>query len=997
MPRFRYCELWSDVKCNGGVREYLIPNRYLVKAGYRKALDVPEGGFVDIASEWFDPPTAAIDNLSPRAEELDNAAWTKNQATASANTDTAPDGTATADRLVEDATASVQHRAYSATVLTIGDGANVTISRFLKAGTRTWALLGAIDTTESKGARVYFNLATGEIGATLLAPGVGQSVIARGIETDAAWGAGWYRCWVVVNMGAGVTSIRHYLGLASGNNGQVYSGDGASYVIAWGAQTRVGQVPGKYVRTLGVAASDPLTKRTGPASTAVRKGKVIRFCTTDSTVFDEWRVMDVFDGNGPGPRVTHVVLEPISADGNRAIFTDFDATGQPYHDYRSADATAEQVIDDAILPALADAGVDYVAKGDVELANAFDFAAEDGDTATAMLQRAADADHANAETRWRRNGTTNYLIDVLDEIGSDAPIVHVRTRRNLERWRRHKNGALGFNRVRPIGQDDGTHRGIGYAFFKISVSGNVITLSDPRITGGGGSSLDLLPFDDQLNGLYIQQLGPTLIEAQITATDAANNRVTVDDATGFTTGSYAEFRLAAGANAPRIWYLDDPAQQAIDGGVYLRTFESKLGTGAANYMPDPLTTQLFANPWEVTQAGTISTSTSSDDVLGTGTTFTDMEPGMRLIRDSDSELIGVILSITDDENLVLEANASIALTDEAYATQQPLPLGWSITSDGVPILSGVAANTVPGATAFSAVFTSAGNATTTFETGIPLLNKDGSWRIWSWLDFISLAGTVVVTVSIRNASGGALIGTALTFNTAQHNATRQLAEFVGQNISAATSGVRMRIAIVGTGSHSWNIRMGPLGAAPSAWVRQDVYGPLQTFFGKSAADLWYEAQNALDESGAPEGYELELRDLERAGGLAAEELVVGGTLSVYDTDLDVTTLQRIKELDVVDVWQPLLTRVRVGTRNETLAEIVAKRTKPDTGAVGRALASALTGAVNDGLVTDREQALASVPVLDSGGTPTGDVVNVGVSRLASAIAPALTKSLKRYR
>lgn len=192
-------------------------------------------------------------NLSPRASELDHADWTKSRTSVSANADTAPDGTTTADRLIEDATAANSHRAYSANLVTIGDGATVTVSRFLKAATRTWAFFGVIDNTEVRAARTYFNLATGELGNSPVDPD-GGIVLASGIErNDAAWGAGWLRCWVTVNMGAGVTGIRHYLGLATGNNGATYSGDGASYIRAWGAQTEEASGMSDYIETTTAA------------------------------------------------------------------------------------------------------------------------------------------------------------------------------------------------------------------------------------------------------------------------------------------------------------------------------------------------------------------------------------------------------------------------------------------------------------------------------------------------------------------------------------------------------------------------------------------------------------------------------------------------------------------------------------------------------------------------------------------------------------------------
>ncbi len=55
-------------------------------------------------------------NLVTYSEQFDNAAWAKSQLTVTPNVLVAPDGTLSADKIVEDTTASVQHRISSASV-----------------------------------------------------------------------------------------------------------------------------------------------------------------------------------------------------------------------------------------------------------------------------------------------------------------------------------------------------------------------------------------------------------------------------------------------------------------------------------------------------------------------------------------------------------------------------------------------------------------------------------------------------------------------------------------------------------------------------------------------------------------------------------------------------------------------------------------------------------------------------------------------------------------
>jgi hypothetical protein len=192
----------------------------------------------------------AATNLSVQSSALDHAAWTKNRASASANADLAPDGTLTADRLIEDSTAAASHRAFSTDTVTITADGNVAVSRWLKAGTRSWAVLGLTDSTETNAARAYFDLTTGVVGGNDL---VGTGTVVR--THVEAWTNGWYRCTAVVNLGGGITQARHYLGLATGNGGASYSGDGASYLRTWGADTEIGSVSTSYIPTGATAVT----------------------------------------------------------------------------------------------------------------------------------------------------------------------------------------------------------------------------------------------------------------------------------------------------------------------------------------------------------------------------------------------------------------------------------------------------------------------------------------------------------------------------------------------------------------------------------------------------------------------------------------------------------------------------------------------------------------------------------------------------------------------
>ena len=165
-------------------------------------------------------------NLIRYSEQFDNAAWTKANVTISANATTSPDGTANADFIVEDSTASTQHRV-SISVSTTNS--IHTLSVFIKQGTGTRNAYIDIGTTYC-----YYNFSTGVITV------IGGTAIAEN------YGGGWYR--LIMTSTSAVTPATVYIGLANGNN-ETYSGNGTSSIAFWGAQLVEGSTAKDYLRT----------------------------------------------------------------------------------------------------------------------------------------------------------------------------------------------------------------------------------------------------------------------------------------------------------------------------------------------------------------------------------------------------------------------------------------------------------------------------------------------------------------------------------------------------------------------------------------------------------------------------------------------------------------------------------------------------------------------------------------------------------------------------
>jgi hypothetical protein len=158
-------------------------------------------------------------NLVQYSEQFDNATWLKNASSITANTATAPNGTMTADSLIEDNTNAV-HQTIQTSLLSAGGV--YTSSVYLKPNGRNWV---AINITAAANYTAWFDVQNGVVGTI-------QSNITSASIT--AVGNGWFRCTLTANTGA--VAPRISLNLSTGNNVLSYVGNGTSGIFVWGAQ-----------------------------------------------------------------------------------------------------------------------------------------------------------------------------------------------------------------------------------------------------------------------------------------------------------------------------------------------------------------------------------------------------------------------------------------------------------------------------------------------------------------------------------------------------------------------------------------------------------------------------------------------------------------------------------------------------------------------------------------------------------------------------------------
>lgn len=170
-------------------------------------------------------------NLMKFNQEFNQSWWTKSRSSVTSNATAAPDGTTTADKLVEDNTAAQTHYIQSTAITKAASSITYTFSIYLKADTRSRVIISLLNTAFTNGAQTTCDLTgAGSVSGTATF-GAGYTVAGAKITQLPN---SWYRCSITASTDT-TAAVRAQVALHNGTS-NFYNGDNSSGLYLWGAQ-----------------------------------------------------------------------------------------------------------------------------------------------------------------------------------------------------------------------------------------------------------------------------------------------------------------------------------------------------------------------------------------------------------------------------------------------------------------------------------------------------------------------------------------------------------------------------------------------------------------------------------------------------------------------------------------------------------------------------------------------------------------------------------------
>jgi hypothetical protein len=183
-------------------------------------------------------------NVATYSQEFDNASWTKNFTTITANSTTSPDGTQNAETLTGDATITVHF--ISGATRSVISGTTYSISIYAKKNTNNFIQILGGGTAFGVNVWGNFDLNNGVVGS------IGSSTTASIVNA----GNGWYRCTI---SGAAILSgnivVDNFALITSATSIRAEGNSLNTSVFIWGAQLEAGAYASSYIPTTSASAT----------------------------------------------------------------------------------------------------------------------------------------------------------------------------------------------------------------------------------------------------------------------------------------------------------------------------------------------------------------------------------------------------------------------------------------------------------------------------------------------------------------------------------------------------------------------------------------------------------------------------------------------------------------------------------------------------------------------------------------------------------------------
>lgn len=173
--------------------------------------------------------------------EVFGTTWAVTTASITTNSVAAPDGTTTADTLVEDGTAATSHFVEQVLVnADFTDSLDYSFSVFVQATANRDDVRVALTTKSNLVKFAYFDLTAKTVGSV--------SAGYRGAIEDV--GGGWLRCTLMGDILTGATNPVIRIDVAEADNDIVFNGLSQDSLYLWGAQVEEGSSPTSYIKNI---------------------------------------------------------------------------------------------------------------------------------------------------------------------------------------------------------------------------------------------------------------------------------------------------------------------------------------------------------------------------------------------------------------------------------------------------------------------------------------------------------------------------------------------------------------------------------------------------------------------------------------------------------------------------------------------------------------------------------------------------------------------------